>query len=257
MRRRRGFTLVELLITLAMVGVLAAAAQRLLSEQRRFSTWTSDTADTHDARRILWTLLSADVEDAVATAGDLALPGADSLAVRTFVGLGYACAVSTNPGLLAVAWSDGAGWTPGDSLMVYASNGWRALAPVAELPALPVRCGTFGVNADHIYGLLDIVGDAIPVGAPVRVFRWRTYHVAASASKRWIARSDRMSTEMLVGPLAGDGLQFQFVNAAGGATDVASAMALRVVATLDRSPVPYSWSSGRDTVRLLLRLRNQ
>lgn len=257
MRRRPGFTLAELLVTLAMVVVLAAAAQRLLSEQRRFSAWETNTADTHGATRVLWTLLSADLGDAVSGAGDLVLSGTDSLAVRTFVGLGYACAVSTNPGLLAVAWSDGVAWAPGDSLMVHASNGWRAVQPAAELDTLLAQCGTFAVGADHMYALLHIVGDAIPVGAPVRVFRWRRYHVAANANDRWIARSDGLSTEMLVGPLAADGLRFELVDSAGETTDVARASALRVVATLDRSPVPYASSTGRDTMRLLIRLRNQ
>lgn len=258
MRGRAGLTVVELLVALVMALALVAAVHGLLLQQRRFSAWETHAAGTHDDKRILWTLLSADVLDAVPAAGDLALAAPDSLVLRAFVGLGFACSVSTNPGVLAVAWSDGVDWTPDDSLMVHTTGGWRALKPLGELSPLPVGCGTFSVHADHIYTLLDLVGDAIPVGAPVRVFRRRAYHIARVGNESWVARTDGGATDLLVGPLAADGLRFGFVNAGGAPTSAATdAAGIDVVAVLDRAPAPSAWFAGRDTMRLTIPVRNR
>lgn len=259
MKRRGGFTLYELLLAFAMALVLIAAVHGLLREQRRFAAWEATSADTHDASRILWTLLTADIDDAVPAAGDILLPAPDSLALRTFVNLGFACIASSSPGVLGVAWSDGAEWTLDDSLMVYTTSGWRVIKPTALLPNPPVGCGTFSVQADEMFAFLSLAnGVTIPIGAPVRAFHWRSYHVTNMGSERWLARTERDATELLVGPLTIDGLRFGFVDADGAATSSAStAAALNLVAQLDRTPVSYAWSSVRDTLRMSIRVQNR
>lgn len=256
---RSGFTLIELLVSLTIAFVLMASFWGLLLQQVRFSAWEMNAADTHDAQRILWTLLSRDVADAVPASGDLMLSAPDSLALRDFTDLGFACAVSANPSVLSVAWSEGVGWTSGDSLMVYTSGGWKTLVPTSEVPIdLALPCGTFTIPADRRYLFLNLVGDVILVGAPVRVFRWRSYHMTTIGSERRLARSEGGVTESLVGPLAEDGLRFDFVTADGTTTSTPeSATWVSLVAALERPPGPFPWSSRRDTVRLSIPLRNR
>lgn len=256
---RSGFTVIELLVSLTIAFVLMTAFWGLLLQQVRFSAWETNVADTHDAKRIMWTLLSKDIANAVPVAGDLMLPAPDSFALRDFTDLGFACAVSANPSILSVAWSEGVGWTSDDSLMVGTSGGWTSLVPSSELSVdVGLPCGTLTVPADRRYLLLNLVGDVILVGSPVRVFRWRVYHMTTIGGERWLARSEGGSTESLVGPLAEDGLRFDFVTAAGTTTSAPeNATWVSLVAVLERPSGPFPWSSRRDTVRLSIPLRNR
>lgn len=258
-RRRSGFTIVELLVALTVAFVLIAAVYRLLLQQVRFSAWEATVSDTHDAGRVLRTVLSRDIAGAVPAVGDLDVAAPDSFALRAFTDLGFVCALSATPGLLSVAWSDRVGWTANDSLRVYSAGAWRSLMPGSSLPIdLALPCGTFSVPPDYQFLFLTLDIDATPVGSPVRLFRWRSYHVTNVGGEAWVARSDVVSTEPLIGPLAEDGLNFAFLDAAGETTSqVANAAALSVVAVLERAPGPYFWSDRADTLRLFLPLRNR
>lgn len=258
-RDRWGFTLVELLVALTVAFVLMAGVHRLLLQQVRFSAWETTTSDTHDAARVLRAVLSRDIGGAVPEAGDIDVAAPDSLAIRAFSDLGFVCAVSAGTGLLSVAWSDKVGWTPDDSLRVYSSGSWRSLMPGSSVPVdLGLPCGTFSVPPDYQYLFLTLDLDTMPVGSPVRLFRWRSFHVTDVGGEAWVARSDAVSMEPLVGPLVENGLRFAYLDAEGAETPgVADATALSVVAVLERPPGPYPWSNRADTLRVLVPLQNR
>lgn len=215
---RGGFTLVEVLVALAIAGLVAAGLHRLLLQHRRFYSHVEATALNHDVLRVAWAVLTADLREADPGAGDVALLAPDSLRVRSPVAFGIACA--THPATDRVALLEARGsWGPGaDSVLVHGTSGWRATRVVAREPPGPPLACPYGSGTEAVLELAGGTADIRP-GDPLRAFRSRVYHVTAQDGARWLARSDQGGTEILAGPLsASGGLRFRLLDAAGAAT---------------------------------------
>lgn len=87
--RRAGASLAELLVALALIGVVAAAVASLLRTEGRLSAHTADRAEALDAIRTAAAVLSTDL--APLDTADLHAVHADSIALRVFRGTGIVC----------------------------------------------------------------------------------------------------------------------------------------------------------------------
>lgn len=258
-RRRSGFTLTEVLVAAVLLGLVLVGLHRVHLQQRRVTDWQRQVARANDAFRVVSSVFSAQLREGVPSEGDIVLPRPDSADIRAAVGFALVCATRSSPAVIGL--DHVAGRLPqadGDSLLVYATSGWRALAVEGE-----DRPGQRGMSCSHgpsdpevQYRLAAHSADSVPVGATVRVFHHERYHVAMGEAGPWLARTDPRGTELLVGPLAPEGLRFRFLDELGAATDLpgeAVAVEVRVVlrsGLLARPPRP-------DTLLLVFQGRNR
>lgn len=258
---RGGFTLVELLLVAVMGALLVVVLHRMHVQQRRFAHWEDRVVQDHDAFRVASSILGSDLREVVAPEGDVTLHTADSLSVRAPLGFALTCSVRENPAAIGLTQAQGRMWTgEGDSLLVYTTAGWRALAPTGELKSAPkvLQCPFGEATPDHLYTLAKGAADSIPVGAPIRVFRRHTYHVGMNRGTQWLARTDVDGSQMLVGPTTGDGVRFRLVDRSGAATaKLADVVAVELRLILPLVPLSKESSSTADTLTLLFQGRNR
>lgn len=255
----RGFTLVEMLVTTVLLGLVLVGLHGVHLQQRKFTDWQQQLSADHDAFRIIGSVLSAELREAVVNDGDVLLPGEDSLVVRSPLGFALVCATRSNPAVVGLSHTMGQLPTEtGDSLLVYTEGGWRALAVQGE-----DRPGQRGLACAHgtrtpaaQYRLVSGAADSIPVGAPVRTFQRHSYHLTREDGQRWLARTDPSGTEILAGPLAPRGLRFRFLDAAGaGTTDPGAAVGVELEVVL--TPPPGSRTAVPDTFTMVFQGRNR
>lgn len=251
---RPGFTLIEVLVALAIAGLVAAALHSLMLQHRRFYSHVEAGALNHDVLRVAWAVLTADLREADPGAGDVALLAPDSLRVRSPVGFGIACA--THPATERVALLEARGrWEPGaDSVLVHGTSGWRVARVLARDPPGPPLACPYGSGTEAVLELEGGTAD-LRAGDPLRAFRSRTYHATAEDGESWLARSDQGGTEILAGPLLANGLRFRLLDAAGApTTDLASAERVEFVA---QSESPLSVGvQRRSTLSVAVKGRN-
>lgn len=257
---RGGFTLVEVLVVLVIASLVAVALHRAQLQYRRVALWSSAVIQDHDAFRVTTSLLAADLRESVYAQGDVVLHADDSLSVRAPLGFALVCSVRQNPASVGVSLGEGLPWEdPGDSLLVYTPARWISLVPTGILrnPPRTLDCGTLGRRPDLAYSLSRGEADSIPVGAPIRVYRRHTYHVGINEGQPWLARTDASGTEMLVGPLAREGLRFRLLDNAGSPTGPTTATALEARLVLPLTPVQVGASSQADTFTFVIHGRNR
>ncbi len=260
LRGRRGFTLAELILALALSGALVAALYQVLIFQRRLHREERAEISRHDALRLAAAILAKDLMEARGVDGDFAALVPDSLKVRSPVGFAVVCAVDSATQTLALF--DVAGRvspSAGDSLLVYHPAGWlvRDIEPGDGDEAGSLSCpyGNSGPQVDKVIRV-DASVAGVPAGAPVRTFRWYTYRLVENEGTWWLARDDGDSVEMLAGPLAGQGsgLAFAYFDAAGQPTTDPTRLARVDMTLVAEDPAA---PGRRDTLTATVRLRNQ
>ncbi|HEX5633214.1 MAG TPA: prepilin-type N-terminal cleavage/methylation domain-containing protein [Gemmatimonadales bacterium] len=93
--RRRGATLVELLVALGVTAVLSAATFRLLDRTRRFAEGSALVADAHAQRLGAHGVLRTALEELSPLEGDLVTAFDSSVTFLGIVGVGVACALGS------------------------------------------------------------------------------------------------------------------------------------------------------------------
>lgn len=258
---RSGFTLVELTIVSVVATMLAVSLHGVYVRHQRLVQWQSQVAAAHDAYRVAVSLLASDVRESVPAEGDLTLLDSDVLSLRAPTGLGFVCDTRQNPAILAIHHTLGLRASAGDSLLVYASTGWRSV--VVEDEDLPGQRGLSCSNAPPTPQLQVRLGtgqaDGVPVGAPVRAFEHHTYHLVDNDGERWLARTTpRTRAEPLVGPLVAGGLRFRLVDETGSQTtqlDRVGAVEFRMILPAWRSLTASAMQP--DTIETLFQVRNR
>lgn len=239
-----GFTLVEVIVAMTLTGLVVAGTLRALSAQKKFYARQARILDARHAMRAATTILASELREASPGGGDVYAIAPDSVALRSTVGFGVACAVDLAAGQLALIHVSGHfRIDAGDSVLVFVENGepdgddtWRALE-VTAIGTTGPSCA-WGAPSERLIRVSGSL-NGVWVGAPVRLFRAYAYAPFQLESRWWLGRRDRSQPDYVpvAGPLAppdSGGLQFSFFDANGDAVSNPSQVA-RVYITV-RAP---------------------
>ncbi len=243
-RTQYGFTLVEIMISMVLAGIVMGAVYQLLIGQSRSYGKQRELMDVHETLRSAASLLAWELRQASAVRGDLYTINANSIVLRSVQGTGLVCVEhATLPrfGLWSTAGDIEA--TADDSALVVAGgNRWNVLKiqQVATAASLGVgNCSWPSTPAPDIAVELAVVNvptdtAGIKVGAPFRAFRQVEYGLYQDAGdgRWWLGRKvgAAASYEKLTGPLlpqASGGLVLIYRDGAGNVT--ADPMRVRVI----------------------------
>lgn len=273
MRRGGGYSLVEMLMVLALLSLIMASIYAVLREHRRYYATQARTSQLRDAIGVAAELLASELRKA-SPPGDFYSLEPDSLAVRSTVGMGIACSTSTAAGLRIRLLTGSFGDGRADSLSIYrelepshpdGGGVWEAVGVREVDHGAAGRCPD-GRPADLTLHLENPDATATPlsVGAPVRAFRPYVYRLYARGGQWWLGQRLRGgSIQPVVGPLAdpgSGGLRLQYMNADGA--EVTDPGALSVVRVTLRSTAVVRLPRGRateepgDSISLIIYLRN-
>jgi prepilin-type N-terminal cleavage/methylation domain-containing protein len=236
---RRGFTLVELMIAIVLLGIVSMALYKvLLNNQRTFAAQTQ-RIDLQQNIRAAVTILPAEFRELDAADGDITAMSATSITIRAMRQLAFICTAPVLPNATltftvrqAPFYGNRANFAPNDSILIYyegnpatrADDRWilsrvtinptnlncpdAAPQPGFLVTAVPMPAWPVGLNV--LGGITD--------GAPVRGIATVTYSLWQSPSDNqyYLAQTANGSTQPLVGPLTGaTGLSFIYYDSTG------------------------------------------
>jgi prepilin-type N-terminal cleavage/methylation domain-containing protein len=264
MTNSRGFTLVEILIALVLMGIVGTALYQLLVANQRLYRAQVQSVAINESARAAVSILPGEVRELSAGEGDVLAMNATSLTYKSMQALYVQCAApntgslelildrTTFFGLRGISAAD-------DSILIFAEgdsssrgdDGWLH-ASVASTTAGTACPGT---RPSITVGLAGVSGTqlaAVQAGAPVRTFRaaqillyqdgagdwWlggRMYQKSASA---W------GSTQPVLGPLSGTGLALTYADSAGNTTTSLTAVARVGITVQSQSSEPVYRSTG-------------
>ncbi len=253
-RGRRGFTMIELLVALVLLGLVSAALYRVLVNNQRLYMAQTQRIDLAQNIRAAGSILPAEFRELDASEGDITAMTPTSISIRAMRWLGFAC---NTPGLggalngVSVIVRGGAPGQPlffgsrgidnsKDGVLIYYDGNQNSRLDdfwaTATITAAPngQNCddGTNGqrlILNINLLGLGPNVAGAIPLGAPVRGWEAVTYQLyqpAGDTSSYVGFQPAGQAMQPLIGPvLAGNGLQFQYYDANGNVTAVRAQVA--------------------------------
>jgi len=257
-RARRGFTMVELLVALVLLGLVSAALYRVLVNNQRLYMAQTQRIDLSQNIRAAANILPAELREIDAAEGDIISMSPTKLEIRAMRWIGFVCVQPVLGGALNPVTMVVRGGVPGaplffgargmnittDTMLIYydgdptsrnddywARGTFTGVAPVVQNcpdPIVPPQQGrlvTFNLN---LLGLGLNAAGAIPVGAPVRGYEhviYQLYQPAGDTSYYIGFQPAGGSMQPLVGPLLTNGLTFQYYAADGSVTAVKNQVA--------------------------------
>ena len=212
--RRRGYTIIELLVTMTILSVIGIIVSRLMMGQQRFYQRTSEQMGMRRELRSAMNLVPADLRSISSSGGDLTTFDASSLTFRAVLGASIACARPNNSTLdlppLNMARNTVTSWyaTPQAGDTVWAFN--DSLSRGAEDDVwVPLRITAIAQSAGlcslspFTDAILDVgkprfrvsvspnLPDSIKVGSALRFTRSARYQLTAQTSGRfYLTRSE-------------------------------------------------------------------
>jgi prepilin-type N-terminal cleavage/methylation domain-containing protein len=227
MTRRRGFTLVEVLIALILTLAVAGIALRFLLRQHWSGRAQAEAAATQSSLRAGLLFLASELRELGGTAGnpDIVSFAAESLTYRAMRGHGVSCDRADNSVSLSIGFSGYRAIQAGrDSLLMHqearedveADDRWVAL------PVLAISGGgTCPPASQLLTTVLDTMSyrlsDFSPL-APVRTFEVMQLKLYQSGSDYWLgvrSVSAGETIQPLIGPLTSNGLSLGFQDSTG------------------------------------------
>jgi len=252
-RGRRGFTMIELLVALVLLGLVSAALYRVLVNNQRLYMAQTQRIDLSQNIRAASTILPAEFRELDASEGDITAMSATSISMRAMRWLGFACNVPGLGGALNGVSLIVRGGAPGeplffgargidnsrDSVLIYydgnvnsrADDFWATGSITAAPNGQNCNDGTNGqrlILNVNLLGLGPNVAGAIPLGAPVRGFErvvYQLYRPAGDTSWYVGFQPAGQSMQPLIGPVLSNGLTFQYFDANGNVTAVRNQVA--------------------------------
>jgi prepilin-type N-terminal cleavage/methylation domain-containing protein len=255
---RRGFTMVELLVALVLLGLVSTALYRVLVNNQRVYLAQTQRIDLSQNIRAATNILPAEFHELDAFDGDITAMSATSISIRAMRWLSFVCVppvlAGVNNGLTMVVRGGTVGQpmyygsrsinTATDSILVYLDGNattrtddyWvpaqLTASVAATCPAVgavtaaqqPARLLTF--NGTFIAG--TNVANAIPMGAPVRGYERVTYQLYQPAGDTlWYIGFQPAGGTMqpLIGPITANGLSFAYYDVNGAVTAVRTQVA--------------------------------
>ena len=253
-RGRRGFTMIELLVALVLLGIVSAALYRVLVNNQRLYMAQTQRIDLSQNIRAAGSILPAEFRELDASEGDITAMSATSITIRAMRWLGFACNVPPLGGALGAVSVIVRGGAPGqplffgsrgidnskDGVLIYYDGNQNsrlddfwATATITSAPN-GQNCddGTNGqrlILNINLLGLGPNVAGAIPLGAPVRgweLVNYQLYRPAGDTS--WYVGfqpSGAATPQPLIGPVLTNGLTFQYYDVNGNPTAVRAQVA--------------------------------
>ena len=257
---RRGFTMIELLVALVLLGLVSAAIYRVLVNNQRLYMAQTQRIDLSQNIRAAATILPAEFRELDAFDGDIAAMTATSIDIRAMRWLSFVCVPpvldGNNAGRQMIIRGSAIG-TPmffgsryidetRDSLLIYWDGNqttrlddYYVLARLAATPGnqqcpavgvIPAQPGTRILFDGNFLPGTNVAG-AITTGAPVRGFERVRYGLfQPSGDTSWYVGFQPLipsgqPMQPLVGPVLPNGLTFQYFNAAGAVTAIRTQVA--------------------------------
>ena len=244
-RARRGFTMIELLVALVLLGLVSTALYRVLVNNQRLYMAQTQRIDLSQNIRAATTILPAEFRELSASEGDITALSATSLSIRAMRWLGFICTPPVLGGVLggvSMVIRGGATGQPmffgsrdidhnKDSLLIYYDGNqssrtddfWAVGKPIATPNGQNCADGQNGqrlVFNINLLGQPNVAG-AITLGAPVRGFERVTYSLyQPSGDTSWYIGFQPQGSTMqpLIGPVLNNGLAFQYFDSTGAVT---------------------------------------
>lgn len=294
-RSRRGVTLIELMITLVLLGIVAGGMMQIIIRQQRFYNGNSGVLGTRSNVRQGVAVFQSDLR-AVNPGSDIYAGGMQptSFEFREPRGSSVVCAIDGSHSTIVVpppVLSNGAGLTSwvqppqvGDSVLVYDPGAFAWITSGREIIGTqPTEgsgtCATMVDAADLSRGwqitLSDALPDTLSPGASIRFFRKAHYELKQAADGDWYlafgdclpGRSPAcMEAQPIAGPyLAPDndppGLELRYFDASGVATSDPTVLRRIDLALRSRSSTPVDMDGRakgfyRDSLKASIALRN-
>ncbi len=233
---RRGFTLVELLIGLVLLGVVSAGVYRVLVNNQRIYQAQTQRIDMLQNIRAGVAILPAELREIAASDGDIVAMSATSIRFRGMRQLGLLCAqpvLGVASPLLLVRQRPFYGLRnldpARDSILVYyegnestrADDDWvkgRITAMAGAVCPDGAAAWQLTTNLDFTGGPVNVTG-AIQAGAPLRGFEPVTYQQYTSGGRQYIGMQEGAAAiQPLIGPLTANGLALAYYDSTGAVT---------------------------------------
>jgi prepilin-type N-terminal cleavage/methylation domain-containing protein len=278
---RRGFSLIELMIALVLLGLVSTAVYKVLVNNQRVYLAQTQTIDLQQNIRAGAAILPAEFRELDAADGDITAMGSDSIQMRAMRQLAFVCATPVlggGLGQIALAirptmiYGNRATYKQGDSILVYWEGDPTSRSDDQWLPATlqkdpdPGFCADSNVATNPAFLLtlqptwinnvvLNRAG-AIPSGAPVRGFDKVVYRSYQAADGNWyLGQRNPAQTgtiQPVIGPLIGaNGVSFAYYDTAGAVTAVPTQVAQIEIVLRARTASPIrSGGTGAQTYKV-------
>jgi prepilin-type N-terminal cleavage/methylation domain-containing protein len=233
MTQRRGFTLIEVLVALVIMGIVTGAIYQLLNTNQRLALAQSEQASLqsnvrtgslvvpNELRELNTVLGSLD-----ATQNDVTDAQDNAIEYRAMRGMGFVCQAPAATEL-RVAQSS---WTglrdpevPRDDLYLFIDgdedededDGWLHV----DLTGATATANACGGNPGYV--LTAAAFPAVPVNTPVRIFELMRLELYADEGQWWLgARSVNADPDLqpVLGPLTDNGFELEYLGSDGNPT---------------------------------------
>lgn len=288
MLTRRGFTIVELLVALVLLGLVSAGIYRVLVNNQRIYMAQTQRIDLQQNIRAAVTMLPAEFRELDASDGDIVAMTATSLTVRGSRQLAFICTLPVigvpAGGVAPVTMTIRAEPfynvrdfnTATDSIFVYyegdqgtiSDDGWLR-GRITAIADLNCTDGTAGrqLATSLVFGVNQIAQTGrIQNGSPVRGYEPVTYSVYQAGDSRWYlgyqSRSGGGVRQPLIGPLLdATGVTFEYFDVNGVVTAVPTQVAQIRVTLRAQTAAPIRTADGpqryvTDSIVTRVSLRN-
>lgn len=294
---RAGATLVELLVVLAILGVVGGVIMRVVLRQQRFYASAAEITSTRTDLRDLASVLPTDLRGISSSGGDIYAMSDSSIDFRLPFGTAAICVLGAGLTSVVVApqslssRSAVTAWTSppvsGDSVLIYDEGASTALTDDVWRPykinaapttlACPVATGYTSTAAEAAAGISLPLSAALPAttpqGSTMAFFRRAHYGLfVTSSGKTMLGYFDCPAGVCgtpipIAGPFlpyaaTGSGVQFTYYDETGAVTAVKTSVARIDVVLRAQTAAPVSLSDGtrsylRDSLSFTVSLRNR
>ena len=253
---RRGFTLIELMVALVLMGLVSTAVYKVLVSNQRLYLAQTQQIDLQQNIRAAATILPAEFRELDAADGDITGMGPDSIRMRAMRQLAFVCntpALGGGIGQLDLTiratpmYGNRLSFAAGDSLLVYwegdpskrSDDIWLP-AQVQSILATGAVCNDSGPTLNQGFSLrmqpnwinnaaLNIA-NAITRGAPVRGYDKVVYRTYQAADGNWYLGQRNPAQggtiQPVIGPLIGaNGVTFSYYDSIGAVTNLPTQVA--------------------------------
>jgi len=233
MRYRRGFTLVEILVSLVVMVIVTGAIYKMLTSSQRLSRAQAERVSLQSNVRSGALIVPAELRELNTVLGNVAntdvltaLP--TDITYRAMRGIGFVCQTPTATVIQVARSSYSAYRDPAagrDGVYIFIDGNPDISTDDVWLPL-----GLTGVaGASSCGGAIALTVTTsptdltlLPVGTPVRIYETMQLQLYSSGGKNWLgARSvsaGETSMQPVLGPLTANGLAFEYLGAGGAAT---------------------------------------